>query len=77
MDKTWDQIVETELSATTGRSWVMNLFGSMVMDLRDGSWLDLNENLLRLYPGTSKREETIWVKGTDVETIKEFFYGAK
>jgi hypothetical protein len=39
----------------------------MVLD--DGSWLRLEIKMLRLFPGTSTREEQVWFRGTPVEEI--------
>jgi hypothetical protein len=69
IDQSWDKFVEEEISSATGRSWVLNLFGLLIMDLRDGSWLSLDEGLLRLSPGTSGRRELLWPVGADIFDI--------
>jgi hypothetical protein len=62
----WDHEIEIRIKQALGRDWVESYFPYVrVMDLRDGSWLQLGEHLLRLYPGTSGREESVWVEGTD------------
>lgn len=57
----WNDEIAQLISEITGKNWVWSYFsGVKVMDLRDGSWLTLEETRLKLCPGTSKKEERYW-----------------
>ena len=66
----WQDLVRETLRLAVGNRWRLCIIPDLeVLDLRDGAWLRLDENMLQLFPGTSAREGMVWTRGTPVEDI--------
>ncbi len=66
----WADKIAELIKDITKRNWVWSYFsGVKVMDLRDGSWLRLEEDKIKLCPGASNKTEHYWFSYEDPEVI--------
>jgi hypothetical protein len=66
----WQAQVREALRLAVGKNWQQCIIPDLeVLDLRDGAWLRLEERMLQLFPGTSTREQMVWLRGTPIDEI--------